>query len=106
MSEPEIIASLHNETARIGWVELQRFFAQGKVLQVSDELDLVSIARLFAVDDSRAIKGYLKNEKIRRVSDQQAREWLSSKASVWSVVVAPFVLVQNVDRERASDANQ
>ena len=85
---------LHSETAMISWDELQRFFAGGSVLWVSSTLDLVETAMQFAIDDSAALKPLLEQELIAAPTNSQAQQWYAAKAELWSVVVAPFVLVQ------------
>jgi len=89
------LEKLHSETATIAWRELQRFFAQGSVLVVSDELDLVETALMFAQDNAGQLKPLLDEAKVVAPSNDQARAWYDSDAILWSVVVAPFVLVQN-----------
>jgi hypothetical protein len=54
------------ETAQIPWLELQRFFAAGKVIWIATELDLVDVA------------------------------WVGDDELLWSVVVKPWVLVQEL----------
>ncbi len=85
---------LFGETALINWYELQRFFAQGTVLWVSKDLDLVTIATLFAEDKASELAPFLESENIAPVSNDQARHWYDNEKELWSVVVAPFVLVQ------------
>lgn len=91
---------LHGETARIAWRELQRFFAQGKVLQLHVDHDLVRVAAHFACDDKQHVQGLLETQQLAPVTDDQARHWYDTDTTVWSVVVAPFVLVQ---AEQAAD---
>ena len=92
--QSSLVEKLHSETARIRWHELQRFFAQGSVLLVSDKLDLVRVAVYFAQDDSEALKPYLDTGQVAPPADKQAKEWYDNDVELWSVVVAPFVLVQ------------
>ena len=46
----ELMLKLNRETSRILWTELQRFYAQGAVLVVAPELDLIAtaVASLFS----------------------------------------------------------
>lgn len=90
----ELKQKLVAETARIHWRELQRFFAQGLVLVVDDSLDLIDVACWIAKDDSTQIKPLQLNKQIMPPSNQQARDWYDDDTALWSVVVAPFVLVQ------------
>ncbi len=83
------------ETAKMRWHELQRFFAQGSVLVVDPSLDLVAVAVLFAEDKAEKIEPLLSNLTVRQPSNDQARAWYESDSELWSVVVAPYVLVQD-----------
>lgn len=84
------------ETAKIPWMELQRFFAQGVVVSVKPGLDLVDVAFEITQDNERQVKRWLSAGELQPVSDEQARAWLEGNALVWAVVVKPWVLVQPV----------
>lgn len=85
---------LNQETSRIPWSELQRFFAQGDVIWVHDDLDLIEMALRFTLDDAAAIDVEMKRGRLSRASDDQARGWFESQSSLWAVVVKPWILVQ------------
>ncbi len=70
---------LNQETARIPWRDLQRFFAQGKVVWVQDGLDLVEVALSIAHDDARTIDSEVAKGRIARVADRQARDWFETQ---------------------------
>lgn len=76
------------------WKELQRFFAQGAVLVVDAQLDLVKTATAFAEDRTDELEPLLAKLKVRQPSNDQARYWFDQNAELWTVVVAPYVLVQ------------
>ncbi len=97
MQDSLLFNKLNLETAQIPWHELQRFFAQGKVLCINNNQDLVSIAESIANDDSQHIDELIKSNTINLVSDQQAKQWFENDQNVWAVVVAPWVLVQIPD---------
>jgi len=90
---------IHAETARIAWRELQYLFAGGKLIQVADGLDLVEVALQFSRDNRNAVEAWLAAGLIAHVSDRQASDWLEADAEVWAVVVKPWVLVQNINKE-------
>lgn len=90
------IPDLVHETAKIAWKELQRFYAQGKVFHVADELDLVQVATAFTEDDIEKVNAWTESALVVAVSDSQAIKWYEDDALVWAVTVAPFVLVQSV----------
>jgi hypothetical protein len=93
-------ASLHDrinsETARYPWRELQRFFASGAVVAVAPDLDLVEVAISIAKDDTVAVRQWMAEQRIGRVSDLQAQAWLEADAQLWTVVIKPWILVQQV----------
>ena len=95
---PESITrdTLNSETAKIGWQELQRFFAQGYAVAVSPQLDLVEVAYQVSLDNKAQVETWMEAGQFGPVSDAQALEWLDANALMWSVVVRPWVLVQPV----------
>lgn len=94
---PELLrAKINQETAKIPWKELQRFFAQGRVILVSPGLDLVEVATMAANDRAEELAAWMSNGQIGKVSDELARSWFESDAALWTVVVKPWVLVQEV----------
>lgn len=89
-----IKAKLNSETAAIKWSELQRYFAAGSVIFVHRTLDLVNVAFEFSSDNKQAVQDWMTASKLKKVTDKQASTWLKDDATVWAVVVAPWVLVQ------------
>lgn len=87
-------AKLNQETARIPWVELQRFFARGVAVWIAPELDLVDTAAAFSQDRTALVQTEMAAGRIAQVDADQAREWLAQDAILWAVVVSPWVLVQ------------
>jgi hypothetical protein len=82
------------ETAKIAWSDLQRFFAKGEVVWVSNELDLVEVSYQFSIDNKISVQNWLENQQIALVSDKQALCWFESNTELWAVVVKPWILVQ------------
>jgi len=87
---------IHSETSKIAWSELQRFFAAGKAIYVSPDLDLVEAALQVSCDNSDLIRQWMETSRLAPVSDDQARCWIGTDAIVWAVVVKPWVLVQDM----------
>lgn len=95
LSQDELLrAKLNGETARFSWKELQRFFAAGTVIAVHDDLDLVDVALQIANDNKQAVSQWMTAGQLGRVSDDQAQTWLEAEAELWTVVVKPWILVQ------------
>jgi len=93
-------AKLNLETAQVAWTELQRFFAQGSAIWVDESLDMIEVARCIAQDDSGAIKAWMAKDLLAQVKDEQAKRWLSDDTWLWSVVIRPLILVQEITRSR------
>jgi hypothetical protein len=96
MSEPiEILrAKLNGETARVAWAELQRHHARGVVVSVAGELDLIEVAVAMAKDDGAVVSRWIQSGQVGKTTDKKAMDWLKREPDLWSVVVAPWVLVQ------------
>lgn len=93
-NDTELRTKINMETARLPWSELQRHFAQGTVIYVSEELDLVDVAVRISHDDKDNIARWMADGKIGKVTDLQAQTWTAAAASLWTSVVHPFILVQ------------
>lgn len=91
---------IHSETAKIAWSELQRFFAAGKAVYVSTDLDLVEVALQISNDNSARVRQWMDRGQLGPVSDDQAKYWIDADAAVWAVVVKPWVLVQDIKETR------
>ncbi len=87
---------LNAETAKISWKEVETFFANGAVIYVSSELDLIDVALDICLDNKLKVQQWMSDNLVNKVSDQQALEWLSGDTVLWSVVVKPWVLVQPI----------
>ena len=84
------------ETSRIAWKELQRFFACGRAIAVSSELDLIDVADQFAKDNKVKVGQWMREDRVGKVTDHQALDWFEKDALVWAIVVKPWILVQDV----------
>lgn len=87
-------AKLNGETARVAWAELQRHHARGVVVHVAGELDLIEVAVAMAQDDGAAVSQWMQSGQMVKMTDEKAMDWLKRDPDLWSVVVAPWVLVQ------------
>lgn len=89
-----LYAKLLGETASITWQELQPFFARGALLRVASESDLIEAAQAVAQDDREKVAVWLAEGHLAKLEAEQAQDWLERDPSLWAVVVAPWVLVQ------------
>ena len=93
-SDEILHAKLNLETAKMSWKDLERFFASGVLISVGSELDLVDVAVHIANDDKETVAAWLNVGSIRKVSDAEAATWNEKETSLWTVVVKPWILVQ------------
>lgn len=96
LSAEELRDKLNRETGQLDWSELQRYFARGIVISISDERDLIEVAMKFTEDDRATIEDWLANGQLERANDNHARDWNKRRPVFWAIVVAPWVLVQEV----------
>lgn len=94
--------NINLETSRIAWKELQRYFAAGATIFVSDTLDLVDVALQISRDNRPQVAQWMETGQIARVTDAQALAWYEADAEVWAVVARPYVLVQENRKKLAS----
>jgi len=97
-TEELLFQKLNQETGKINWNELQRYFAKGVVIVVKSSLDLVKVAEQFSQDNDSAIKSYLDTGEICHASDLDAKKWNELSQTFWAIVIAPWVLVQEIKK--------
>lgn len=93
-ADKELRVLLNTETGKISWQELQPYFARGVVVLVEEKLDLIDVAVEFISDNKQQVKKWLSRGVVAMVSNEQAKIWVSENPVLWSVVAAPWVLVQ------------
>jgi hypothetical protein len=92
-------AKIISETAKIPWLELQRFFAAGKLIWVANDLDLVEIAWTMQRDDAKQVGAWMEQQQLVPVTDDQARRWIAEDSLLWAVTIKPWILVQDLKAE-------
>jgi hypothetical protein len=85
---------LNAQTGRITWPELARHFARGMVVCVNRELDLIEVAQCLVDDQAKRIAQLHKEGVVHRAQDEDAVRWEAGGTEFWSVVVAPWILIQ------------
>ncbi|TVP78315.1 DUF2288 family protein [Thioalkalivibrio sp.] len=87
---------LRAECGELAWRELLPHFARGVVVRVEPGLDLITVARAFRDDDSERVDAWLQTGAVSRASDDDARRWTRIEPVFRAVVVAPWVLAQEI----------
>ncbi len=89
-------SDLRFECGALSWAELLPHFARGVVVRVAPPLNLVAVARAFRDDDTNRVTAWLQSGNISRASDDDARRWNRINPMFRAIVVAPWVLVQEL----------
>lgn len=92
----QLRGKLNAETGKMDWPALARHFARGVVVKVGADLDLVEVAAAFSRDDKAAVEHWLTLGRIAKADVADAQAWNDRQASFWAVVVAPWLLVQEI----------
>lgn len=102
--DPALIrAKIMAETARINWLDLQKFYAAGSVITVDSAVDLIDVAFAFSCDNQALVAQWLADRVVERTTEDQAKHWYGAQTELWAVVISPWVLVQ--DKPLASALN-
>ena len=96
-------AKLNLETAQLAWPELERHFARGDVIKIAPGMDLVDAALNVAENNAATVQQWLTDGRIARAELTDAEDWHARQPMFWAVVVAPWVLVQEVLKELDSE---
>ena len=98
-------ANINNETSQINWNELQRFFAGGWLIYVSEQTNLLDVAVAFSLDDKETVSRWLTSGEVAKVTSEQAKYWHAENSLFWANVVKPWVLIQPVDQRDETTAH-
>lgn len=99
MTSDLLRAKLNLETAQLQWPELERHFARGDVIRVAIGTDLIEAALNVAENKADVVQTWLSEGRIARAEMSDAEDWHTRQPMFWAVVVAPWVLVQEVVKQ-------
>ena len=95
IEEPSTLyAKLLGETATIEWSVLQPFYAKGDLLWIDPALDLIEAAQAVSQDDAQKVAAWMASGVLSKVSDTQALDFSARNPQLWSVVVSPWIMIQ------------
>lgn len=96
-SDEELRTHLHGETSKLPWSDLEKHFARGVLFKVAKGLDILDVAIVMSRDDKESLKKWIDDKKVIGVEIEDAKKWHESSSILWTVVVAPWVLVQEIE---------
>jgi len=95
----ELSTKLNTQTGKVSWPDIQRHFARGVVLVVDCQADLLNIAADIVRDNHAVVEDFLANEDLKKASIEDARSWQENDPLFWAVVVAPWLLIQEIQEK-------
>jgi len=95
-ADTDLHTRLNAEKGKLVWPELERHFARGVVIKVAPALDLIEVAVAVAEDDKRKVEAWMSSGDVSHPDMDDAKDWVERQPDFWAVVVAPWVLVQEV----------
>ncbi|GMR15797.1 MAG: DUF2288 family protein [Gammaproteobacteria bacterium] len=98
-TDEELRAHLHGETSKLPWFDLEKHFARGVVFKVAKGTDILDVAIVMSRDDKDALQQMIDDKKVLGAEIEDAKNWHESSASFWTVVIAPWVLVQEIEQK-------
>ena len=99
MTSDILRAKLNLETAQLAWRELERHFARGSIIKVAPGMDLVDAALQVAENNAATVQVWLAEGRIARAELSDAEDWYARQPFFWTVVVAPWVLIQEAVKQ-------
>lgn len=96
-SDDELRAHLHGETSKLPWVDLEKHFARGVLFKVAKGTDILDVAIVMSRDDKDTLEKWINDKIVSGAEIEDAKKWHEASASLWTVVVAPWVLVQEIE---------
>lgn len=94
-------AKLNQDSGKLTWREMQPHFARGSVIRVASDLDLIEVATAMAGDGAGLFSNWLQERRVGRATEDEAKDWNERAPLFWAVVVAPWVLVQEIHSDTA-----
>jgi hypothetical protein len=99
MTSDILRAKLNLETAQLAWPELERHFARGSIIKIAPGMDLVDAALQVAENNAATVQVWLAEGRIARAELSDAEDWHARQPFFWTVVVAPWVLIQEAVKQ-------
>lgn len=85
---------LEGEVGSACWSVLKPHFLRGAIITIAPDLDIIDVGVSLATDDSAQIEEWMNGGKITKPSQSDAEEWEKAGTEVTTLVISPFVLVQ------------
>lgn len=93
---PVLREKLRLESGVAEWALLREHIERDAAIIVTTDLDMIEAAYQIARDNTAQVRQWLNDGQLIKPAPEQIIAWQSSEPSFSSVVVAPFVLIQEI----------
>ena len=87
---------LKGECAPVFYKEIEKFFAKGMLVFVTNELDIINVALAIQNDKTEQMEQWIKDKQVIRVHDEHAISWSKTNEPLMAITAVPWVLVQEI----------
>lgn len=88
------------------WSYLKKHFEAGTLLYVDASVDLLSVGKALADDDTESVLAWKKTGDLIQPSQPHATHWEAAQSKFRVLVVSPFVLIQDLTEELPQSTSQ
>lgn len=94
--DPALLEKLRHESGIAKWSLLRDHIERDATFIVASGTDMIEVAYQIAQDNTKQVSQWLDEGQLVKPSPEQIADWQNSQPNFSSVVVAPFVLIQEV----------
>ncbi|MGC1305685.1 MAG: DUF2288 domain-containing protein [Phormidesmis sp.] len=91
----DLRAALTNMMGPVPWELLKPHVQRDAVVVVNPKLDLVDVGLAIATDNTQAVERWITEQLILKPNAEQLARWNSDNQRFTSLIVQPYVLVQD-----------
>ncbi|MEM8502819.1 MAG: DUF2288 domain-containing protein [Cyanobacteria bacterium P01_D01_bin.1] len=96
---------LTNMMGPVPWELLKPHVQRDAVVVVHDQLDLVEVGMAIASNHTQTVERWITEQLIQKPTAEQITLWSSENKSFTSLIVQPYVLIQNQSITSAGSAD-
>ena len=97
----DLRTELEKMVGPVRWEILEPHAGRDAVVVVNEQLDLVAVGEAIATDNTQAVSHWINEQLIVKPTAKQLIEWGAQNKQFKSLIVQPYVLVQDAFAEDA-----
>jgi hypothetical protein len=87
---------LKGECAPVFYKEIEKFFAKGMLVLISEALDIIDVALSIQNNEVKQMQTWVDAKQVIRVHDKHAKNWSKTNEPLMAITAVPWVLVQEI----------